>query len=110
MFLSSDLVLRCGNVRAVPLSSQPCTSASPSASRQPGSRATTQNAPTATNGCGRSSAHIHGHIQLHGQIQQLMSDILNDGIEEDISDSDPEDDEPQPQPQPQPEPEPEPAA
>jgi hypothetical protein len=31
-----------------------------------------------------------------------MSDILNDGIEEDISDSDPEDDEPQPQPQPEP--------
>jgi hypothetical protein len=38
----------------MPLSSQPCTSASPSASQQPGSRAATQSAPTATNGCGRS--------------------------------------------------------
>eukprot|EP01047_Picozoa_sp_COSAG01_P023721 COSAG01_NODE_1444_length_10282_cov_17.103506_3_plen_53_part_00 len=38
------------------------------------------------------------------EFQNPMSHILNDGIEEDNSDSNPEDDEPQPQPQPQPEP------
>ena len=39
------------------------------------------------------------------EFQNPMSDILNDGIEEDISDSDPEDDEPvavTPQPEPEP--------